>query len=70
MLDDIVWHVGKAQQHVFVAGHGGVEVKVLYIHGCVFCVRCADGAVDEELDCKEVNSWCACIARVVYSVAP
>ncbi len=66
MLDDIVGHVGNS----FVLGHGGVKVKVLYIHGHIFCARSADGAVYEKLDCKWVGGWCACVAWVVYSVVP
>ncbi len=49
MLDDIVRHVGNTQLHVFVVGHGGVEVKILYIQGHTCCVRCADGAVMRSL---------------------
>jgi hypothetical protein len=26
--------------------------------------------VDEKLDCKKVGGWCACVAWVVYFVAP
>jgi hypothetical protein len=70
VLNDIVGHVGNLWLYVFVAGHGGVTVKILHIHGHIFCIRSVDGAVNEELDCKEVGGWFACVARVVYSVTP
>jgi hypothetical protein len=30
----------------------GVEVEILYVHCHILCIRSADGAVNEELDCQ------------------
>ncbi len=63
MLNDILWHNGKTKLHVFIAGHGGVEVEILDINGHDFCIGgCADYAVDKEFDSKKVGSRCAHIA--------
>ncbi len=51
VLDDIIGHVGNLESHVFVSGHGGVEVEILCVNCHILCIKSADGAVNEELDC-------------------
>jgi hypothetical protein len=48
----------------------GIEVDILFVHCHILCVRSADGAVNEELDCQYLSSWCSRVTWVVYSVAP
>ena len=45
VLDDVVWHVGYTQSHIFVSGHWGIPIKILDVHCHEFCAIGGDDAV-------------------------
>ncbi len=62
-------NVLERNAHVFISGHGRIEVKILDVQGEKCCIWGGYYTIKQAFGSREVRGWCADFARIINAIA-